>query len=548
MDKETKEWACEKVSSFIGISSQECEPLIDRMWQLNSEDEIRNEFQNIIGNSVSTNIFINEFISKKTSVNNTVVQNVQSETINGRDSPFEYQKHNAEDYYTGGKKKKDKKEKMPENVEINHSPPKKYANEDEDEDDKVKVSKKQLKREKAKKKKGGISIDEWDPEDREKVTKGKNGRPMCPCLAAKHGLVTNCLNCGKIICKLEGVGPCSFCGNEVIDNEQQIRVYQQKQREKIRSEKQKLIKMDNNNINNISSVKETEKVNVVAGASSSSSSTSPAHFERPDQETIEQQRNEKLVLKLEVQSEMAQKELAFEKAREQKEKLLDFDRNSSQRTKIYDTATDFDPNMTAAYNKWLSPQERIQAIKREQALREYEKNKKKNVKVAIDIKTKEIIELPPDPFEYKEETAEPSLTDNNNDQGTGYYINPFIKEIPKFVQVDLNSKKKEEKPKTLLEKKEEKRKNKKGNSDTKKDNNSKDNNKNKEDDKENKKEKNNKKKSLNLKGKTKNIRRIQYDIEDQELFGFTPYDYSDDEEEDGECNTENTNPKIKVDN
>ena len=34
-------------------------------------------------------------------------------------------------------------------------------------------------------------------------------------VAKEHDLITNCLKCGKIICKMEGYGPCSFCGSAV---------------------------------------------------------------------------------------------------------------------------------------------------------------------------------------------------------------------------------------------------------------------------------------------------------------------------------------------
>ncbi|KAI3649963.1 hypothetical protein MP228_005595 [Amoeboaphelidium protococcarum] len=37
------------------------------------------------------------------------------------------------------------------------------------------------------------------------------GRDSCNCCAQLHDLVRNCLNCGKIICQLEGKGPCTFC-------------------------------------------------------------------------------------------------------------------------------------------------------------------------------------------------------------------------------------------------------------------------------------------------------------------------------------------------
>lgn len=37
-------------------------------------------------------------------------------------------------------------------------------------------------------------------------------RVQCYCQCTKHRLVNNCTNCGKIICELEGEGPCLFCG------------------------------------------------------------------------------------------------------------------------------------------------------------------------------------------------------------------------------------------------------------------------------------------------------------------------------------------------
>ncbi|KOB77357.1 putative regulation of transcription [Operophtera brumata] len=39
------------------------------------------------------------------------------------------------------------------------------------------------------------------------------GRHRCDCQAAKHDLVNNCVQCGRIVCSQEGSGPCLFCGN-----------------------------------------------------------------------------------------------------------------------------------------------------------------------------------------------------------------------------------------------------------------------------------------------------------------------------------------------
>ena len=43
----------------------------------------------------------------------------------------------------------------------------------------------------------------------------------CNCQSSRHGLINNCLSCGKIVCGQEGSGPCLFCGNLVVTNEEQ---------------------------------------------------------------------------------------------------------------------------------------------------------------------------------------------------------------------------------------------------------------------------------------------------------------------------------------
>lgn len=44
------------------------------------------------------------------------------------------------------------------------------------------------------------------------------GRHPCECLAQKHKLINNCINCGRIACEQEGSGPCLFCGSLVRNN------------------------------------------------------------------------------------------------------------------------------------------------------------------------------------------------------------------------------------------------------------------------------------------------------------------------------------------
>ncbi|VVC34702.1 Zinc finger, C2HC5-type,Zinc finger, RING/FYVE/PHD-type,ASCH domain,PUA-like domain [Cinara cedri] len=46
------------------------------------------------------------------------------------------------------------------------------------------------------------------------------GRHKCNCEASKHGLINNCLKCGRIVCKQEGSGACVVCGELVCSNDE----------------------------------------------------------------------------------------------------------------------------------------------------------------------------------------------------------------------------------------------------------------------------------------------------------------------------------------
>lgn len=47
------------------------------------------------------------------------------------------------------------------------------------------------------------------------------GRQICGCNCTKHALINNCVECGRIVCTQEGVGPCMTCGALVCSQEQQ---------------------------------------------------------------------------------------------------------------------------------------------------------------------------------------------------------------------------------------------------------------------------------------------------------------------------------------
>ena len=71
-------------------------------------------------------------------------------------------------------------------------------------------------------KKGGKFVPLYSKEGNEADVVRLAGRHECECQAVKHGLVSNCLGCGRIVCSQEGSGPCLFCGMLVVTREEQV--------------------------------------------------------------------------------------------------------------------------------------------------------------------------------------------------------------------------------------------------------------------------------------------------------------------------------------
>ena len=166
----------------------------------------------------------------------------------------------------------------------------------------------------------------------------------CNCIGSRHPLLTaapNCLNCGKVICVKEGLGPCTFCGEPLLSA-----IEVQGMIRELREErgKEKML-LDN------------------AGNRRAEVSKKPAPFTAP--------RN----------MDMSPAEL---KAKEHRDKLLSFQAQNAKRTTVRDEAADFETPVTAGVNMWASPAERARQLKRQQnvlaeqewnARPEYEKRK-----------------------------------------------------------------------------------------------------------------------------------------------------------------------------
>ncbi|KAH6618608.1 putative zinc finger motif, C2HC5-type-domain-containing protein [Boeremia exigua] len=184
-----------------------------------------------------------------------------------------------------------------------------------------------------------------------------SSKRKCNCMATRHpllGAAPNCLNCGKVICVKEGIGPCTFCNTPLLsadETQSMIRI--------LREERGKE-KMAANN----------------AGQKRAEVAHAPRPFSTPKSSAPNSDidsENEKLA-----------------KAKQHRDKLLAFQAQNAKRTQVHDEAADFETT-TAGLSMWASPQERAMQLKRQQkALREQEWNaqpeyEKRKVVASIDL-------------------------------------------------------------------------------------------------------------------------------------------------------------------
>ncbi len=239
-----------------------------------------------------------------------------------------------------------------------------------------------------------------------------DSKRKCNCMAARHPLLEaapNCMNCGKIICVKEGIGPCTFCNTPLLSSQEiqsMVRV--------LRDERGKE-KMAANN----ASQKRAE-VSLAPRPFSTPRSTTPVSNAASD-----------------VDSESER----LSKAKQHRDKLLAFQAQNAKRTQVYDEAADFDTT-AAGLSMWASPQERALQLKKQQkALREQEWNarpdyEKRKVVASIDLSGKKVVrrmaavERPTTP-ETEDELPESSqplpLNQGGLSHGTGAFRrNPLL--------------------------------------------------------------------------------------------------------------------------
>lgn len=170
-------------------------------------------------------------------------------------------------------------------------------------------------------------------------------RQTCQCQAAKHKLVANCLKCGRIVCEIEGSGPCYFCGNLVCTKEEF---------DKIRSGSNKGMKLRDELM-------------------SKPWRGSEAGVDIKDLQGTGEDR-----------FDMSQ----LEKAIAHKDKLLDYDRTSAKRTQVIDDESDyFNTN-----SKWLNQEQRSKLEKKQEEIREKRFGSKIGKTFTLDFAGRKVID------------------------------------------------------------------------------------------------------------------------------------------------------------
>ena len=232
-----------------------------------------------------------------------------------------------------------------------------------------------------------------------------NEKRKCNCVGARHPLLAaapNCLNCGKVICVKEGLGPCTFCGTPLL-SAVEIQGMIRELREERGREKMAL---------DASAHRRTEV------------SKKPLPFTTPRG------------------GEATLMSPAEAKAKEHRDKLLGFQAQNAKRTTVRDEAADFETPVTTGANMWASPAERAKQLKKQQkvlaeqewnAMPEYEKRRQV---VSIDLVNGKVVkrmgaverpQRPPSESGSEEEIEQLPMNDTSGNRGGGAFSrNPLL--------------------------------------------------------------------------------------------------------------------------
>ncbi|KAJ5542625.1 hypothetical protein N7535_005048 [Penicillium sp. DV-2018c] len=200
-------------------------------------------------------------------------------------------------------------------------------------------------------------------------------RRKCTCYGLLHPVfeaAPNCLNCGKIICTLEGLQPCSFCDTPLLSAEEVQNMIRE-----LRAERgQEKMRVHNEGVHH-------------EGGPMPTAGSEPSKLDA---------------------------------ARAHRDKLLQFQAQNARRTKVVDETADFEtPNVASTL--WMTPTQRALALKKQQRIqRELDEKarpewEKKKTVMSLDIKGGKVRRVyhtaPADPV------PEPSEPETAEDGGAG---------------------------------------------------------------------------------------------------------------------------------
>ncbi|KAJ3290437.1 hypothetical protein HK104_006790 [Borealophlyctis nickersoniae] len=425
-------WVGERLSSLLGFGFEELQQMVPYLMSLQSQTETAEYLTGMLGDEPSAIEFIQEFNTRRFPAVNTQgswqaplkVSEQDKTAKQWKDQRNIYKKSEAEEYFVGGGKKVQKKNGWTEvSTPAADPPPRQNTRGGPPQQQNSSLlsdrlgspnvsapaSPKNKQKKGGKKTKAEMAAALAEIEGMVKVGNappGFGGRLVCECLAAKHGLLTNCITCGKIICRLEGEGPCPCCGAQVSSKEQQMRVVQERKRKGPSQVKDALA---------------GRRYGAAAGSMASAAMMPNPSSDAQFPELLSEEDREALAL-----------------AEAQKERLLDFQRNSAARTRVHDTASDFDYDSDVR-NKWLTAEERALALKKAHEQRRIEEEQKRRRVISIDLVNKRVIDAtPPPPSKARDEEAKPPRPPSPPpDPGSsGQFRNPYLNApAPVFVPV-----------------------------------------------------------------------------------------------------------------
>ncbi|CAH8827183.1 unnamed protein product [Trichobilharzia szidati] len=191
------------------------------------------------------------------------------------------------------------------------------------------------------------------------------GRHPCQCLATKHQLVNNCVNCGRIVCAQEGSGPCYYCGNLVCTREEQDQIAMNtKQSEKLRN---KLMQVgwaagtETPYYRIVRQAQKLQKKEVNTEYASTEVTSNTEHEDSTDEEDT---------ITKPVSGAQMRLEQGLINALCNRDKLLEFDSTCAKRTRVIDDELDyFATEGGAGSAAWLSPEVRERIAQRVAELR-----------------------------------------------------------------------------------------------------------------------------------------------------------------------------------